>query len=73
MNKTVFVTGATLGFGKAIAVRFAAAGYNVVITGRREDRLTQLQQALQQEYNIKVYSLAFDIRDKQAVVKASLI
>ena len=39
MNKIVLVTGATSGFGKAIALKFAKNGYNTIITGRREKRL----------------------------------
>ena len=48
--KTAFVTGATSGIGKATAALFAKNGYHVIITGRREDRLQALQQALQNEY-----------------------
>lgn len=61
-----FITGATSGFGKACAEKFAANGYNVIINGRRKDRLGELQQQLQQN-NIQVLSLPFDVQDKQAV------
>ena len=37
MNKTIMITGATSGFGKAIAIRFAENGYNLIITGRRKE------------------------------------
>ena len=67
MAKTVFVTGATSGFGKACAEKFAENGYNVIINGRRKERLDELQQQLQQQFNIKAHALAFDVRDKQAV------
>jgi 3-hydroxy acid dehydrogenase / malonic semialdehyde reductase len=67
MNKLVFVTGATAGFGKAIAEKYAAAGCPVIITGRRKDRLLQLQQELQQKYNVKVLPLEFDIRNRKEV------
>ncbi|HEY0677179.1 MAG TPA: SDR family NAD(P)-dependent oxidoreductase [Chitinophagaceae bacterium] len=70
MVKTVFITGATAGFGKACAEKFAENGYNIIITGRREDRLTELQQQLQQNFNVKVLTLAFDVRDKQTVYSA---
>ncbi|HYF29689.1 MAG TPA: SDR family NAD(P)-dependent oxidoreductase [Chitinophagaceae bacterium] len=70
MNKTVFITGATSGFGRACAERFAASGYNLIINGRREERLQQLQQQLQQQHSIKVLPLVFDIRHKQAVFTA---
>lgn len=67
MAKTVFVTGATSGFGKACAEKFAANGYNLIISGRRKERLDELQLQLQQQFNIKVLSLAFDVQDKKAV------
>lgn len=66
MNKTVLVTGATSGFGKAIAKEFAQNGYNVAITGRREDRLDSLKAELEQN-DINVYSLCFDVRQKAEV------
>jgi NADP-dependent 3-hydroxy acid dehydrogenase YdfG len=63
----VLITGATSGFGEACAKKFAANGYDVIITGRRQERLTALQQQLQQEYKIAVLPLCFDVRDQQAV------
>jgi NADP-dependent 3-hydroxy acid dehydrogenase YdfG len=41
MSQTIFITGATSGFGKSIAETFAKAGWNCVLTGRRADRLTE--------------------------------
>jgi NADP-dependent 3-hydroxy acid dehydrogenase YdfG len=64
MNKTIMITGATSGFGKAIAIRFAKNGYNVIITGRRKDRLDELEKELLQNSGIKVQSLNFDIRNR---------
>lgn len=61
------ITGATAGFGKACAEKFAAAGYDLIITGRRTERLTGLQAALEARYKIKVLPLAFDVQDQQAV------
>ncbi|PUZ29241.1 NAD(P)-dependent oxidoreductase [Chitinophaga parva] len=61
------ITGATAGFGKACAEKFAAAGYDLIITGRRAERLTGLQAALESQYKIKVLPLAFDVQDQQAV------
>lgn len=66
MSKTVLVTGATSGFGKAIAKQFANNGYNVAITGRRADRLASLKAELEQN-RVSVYTLCFDVRDKDAV------
>ena len=67
MNKTVFITGATSGFGKACAQRFAKEGYNVLINGRRAERLQQLKEELQTQYNAKVHALVFDVRNKEEV------
>jgi NADP-dependent 3-hydroxy acid dehydrogenase YdfG len=70
MAKTVLVTGATSGFGKAIAERFAKEGHTVCITGRRAERLAELQQQLEQQYGVKVISLPFDVRDNAQVERA---
>ena len=68
--KNVFITGATSGFGKAIATRFAREGYNLIIAGRRTDRLKALQAELKEKYSVKVLTTSFDIRDKAAVLAA---
>jgi 3-hydroxy acid dehydrogenase / malonic semialdehyde reductase len=70
MNKTILVTGATSGFGKAIAIRFAQHGYTVCVTGRREDRLAALKAELEKEYGVKVITLAFDVRNRKQVEDA---
>ena len=70
MNKTVFITGATAGFGKASALLFAANGYNVIINGRRADRLLALKEQLEKEYKVAALPLVFDVRDKKAVFDA---
>jgi NADP-dependent 3-hydroxy acid dehydrogenase YdfG len=67
MNKTILVTGATSGFGKAIATRFAKEGNDLIITGRREELLEELSAELRNEYKIEVLSLCFDIRMKEEV------
>jgi 3-hydroxy acid dehydrogenase/malonic semialdehyde reductase len=69
-NKTILVTGATSGFGKAIATRFAQNGYTVCITGRREDRLNELKQTLEKQYNARVITAVFDVQNKQEVEQA---
>ena len=66
MTKTAFITGATSGFGKAAVQRFARAGWRVVATGRRADRL----QALIDELGDCVHVAAFDIRDAAAMQAA---
>lgn len=70
MSKTILVTGATSGFGKAIAERFAANGYTVCITGRREERLAEVKKQLEEMYNCKVITLLFDVRDRSQVEEA---
>ena len=69
MLKTILITGATAGIGEACAHKFAAAGYQLIITGRRQQKLLQLQQQLQQNYNASVLPLVFDVQNKQAVNK----
>jgi NADP-dependent 3-hydroxy acid dehydrogenase YdfG len=65
MNKTILITGATSGFGKAIARRFAQDGDDLIITGRREAILTQLSAELRKKYTVEVLSLCFDVRVKE--------
>lgn len=71
MNKIILITGATSGFGKAIAEKFAAAGWNCILTGRRADRLEALSAALQSQFGIQTLALVFDVQ-KRAEVFASL-
>ena len=70
MNKIVLITGATSGFGEASARKFAGGGYDVIITGRRQDRLKALQAELEQAHSIRVLALHFDVQDKAAVFAA---
>ena len=68
MKKIVLITGATSGFGEACARKFAAAGnYDIIITGRRKERLEALQQELESAGSVKILPLVFDVRDKEAV------
>jgi len=70
MNRTILITGATSGFGKAIAEKFASGGDHVIITGRRKERLQELEKELIRTYKVKVLSLTFDVRDKEACFQA---
>src|ERR1700689_2837292 len=82
MNKIIFITGATSGFGEACARKFAAAGDHLIITGRRKDRLEALQRELEGGVPansavpaaagspIRVLPLVFDVQDKAAVFAA---
>nr|WP_321409770.1 SDR family oxidoreductase [uncultured Carboxylicivirga sp.] len=65
MTKTAFITGATSGIGEATSKKLAQLGYNIIITGRRHDRLDKLKSDLESEYSVKVLPLCFDIRDKK--------
>ena len=64
MTRTALITGATSGFGAAAVRRFVAAGWRVIATGRRADRLQALVDALGAD---KVHAAAFDIRDETAL------
>ncbi|GJM34602.1 MAG: hypothetical protein DHS20C18_36030 [Saprospiraceae bacterium] len=66
-GKTVLISGATSGIGKATAEIFAKNGFRVLITGRREERLEEIKEYLTGEYNTEVQTLTFDIRDQDAV------
>ncbi len=68
--KIVLVTGATSGFGKAIALKFAQHGFSVIITGRRTEKLAALEDEIKQTFETKVFTLPFDVRDKKAVNNA---
>ena len=70
MDNIVLITGATSGIGKACANKFAAAKYNLIITGRRKERLEDLKTQLETLHNIKVLPLCFDVQDKAAVFTA---
>ncbi len=67
MSKIILVTGASSGFGKAIATKFAAGGWNVILTARRKEKLDELAKALETTYGIKTLTLIFDVQDKKAV------
>ncbi len=67
MKKIALVTGATSGIGKAVAIDLAIRGYQIIITGRRQDRLDELAHDLKINYEVDVLSLCFDIRDRQKV------
>lgn len=69
MKKIALITGATSGIGEACAHKFAEGGYNLIITGRRADRLAQLKTELEAQ-GAKVMVLAFDVCDAQAAKTA---
>lgn len=65
MPKTVLITGATSGIGKACAEKFAANGFNVAITGRRNERLQEIKKELEAKHNISCYTACFDVRNRK--------
>jgi NADP-dependent 3-hydroxy acid dehydrogenase YdfG len=70
MKKSIFITGATSGIGKSTAYLFASNGYNLILTGRREERLQQIKNELESEHPITIQTLCFDVRDQEAVKNA---
>lgn len=67
MNKIVLITGATSGIGEACAKKFAAAGYNLIITGRRVERLLEIKANIETTCPVNILLLNFDVQDRKAV------
>lgn len=65
-GKTALVTGATSGIGESVAQQFAELGVNLIITGRREERLEKLAVDLKDKHGVEVTIGAFDITDRSA-------
>lgn len=73
MDTFAFITGATSGFGEAIARKFAENGLNIIITGRRQDRLEALKQELILKHpSMECVISCFDVRNEDEVKKAVL-
>lgn len=70
MQKTIFITGATSGFGKACAHAFANSHHRLILTGRRSERLAKEAEILREKYKIDVLTLNFDVRNRDAVKQA---
>ncbi len=70
MKKIVFVTGATAGIGEACAHKFAANKYNVIISGRRKERLEKVASELTEKHGVDVYTIEMDARDRDQVKAA---
>ena len=69
MKKIALITGATSGIGEACARHFAAAGYDLILTGRNVKRLENIK-SLAEKAGANVVTLAFDVRDRQAATAA---
>lgn len=68
-GKTIIITGATSGIGKATAYQLAEMGANLIVTGRRNERLKEIKSELENRFSIKVIVSAFDISDQEACVQ----
>jgi len=68
MAKIALITGATAGIGEATAELFAREGYDLVLTGRRKERLDHVAHRLNKKYNIDIATSYFDVRDREEVV-----
>ncbi|MCB0269692.1 MAG: SDR family NAD(P)-dependent oxidoreductase, partial [Calditrichaeota bacterium] len=68
MSKIALITGATAGIGKATAELFAKNGIDLILCGRRKERLDELRQTLGE--SVKVTTLSFDVRNREAVFAA---
>ena len=68
MKKTALITGATSGIGRATAYEFAKHGIQLILCGRRQERLDSIKKELSNK--TKVHTLQFDVRDKQATFDA---
>jgi NADP-dependent 3-hydroxy acid dehydrogenase YdfG len=69
-HRNILVTGATSGFGKAIAEQFAAHGDHVILTGRRKDRLDAIEKEITGSTGVNVLTLSFDVQDRKQVFEA---
>ena len=69
MSKIALITGATAGIGEACASLFAQQNYDLIVTGRRTERLDTLAKRLVSEYGIRVNVLTMDVRNKEEVEK----
>jgi 3-hydroxy acid dehydrogenase/malonic semialdehyde reductase len=61
MKRIAFITGATAGIGEAAAHRFAAEGRDLVLTGRRAEKLAEVAGSIRTQYQVSVHTLAFDV------------
>lgn len=68
MGKTALITGATSGIGKATAALFAKQGFKLILCGRRQERLKQLQNELGRD--TAIFALNFDVRNREDVFSA---
>ena len=70
MTRRAMITGATSGIGRAIARRLAKEKYDLILTGRRSERLEELKREIEQENEVGVLTLCFDVREYEQVEQA---
>ncbi|MHC1778468.1 MAG: SDR family NAD(P)-dependent oxidoreductase [Lentimicrobium sp.] len=70
MDKIVFITGATSGIGRSCAFLFAESGYDLILIGRRSDRLADIESELRSRFSIQVLRLVLDVTNRSQVVNA---
>ena len=69
-GKTVLITGASSGIGAACAKEFARYGANLVLAARRVERLEQLKDDLQSEFDVKIFVIGMDVTNSKQVATA---
>jgi NADP-dependent 3-hydroxy acid dehydrogenase YdfG len=69
MSKIALITGATAGIGEACAHVLARERFDLILTGRRTERLEKLAKQLNSEHNVEVAIASFDVRDREEVIK----
>jgi NADP-dependent 3-hydroxy acid dehydrogenase YdfG len=67
-GKWAVITGATAGIGQATAEIFAKSGCNLIINGRRKERLQELKEEFQSNHPVEIETASFDVRERQACV-----
>jgi 3-hydroxy acid dehydrogenase/malonic semialdehyde reductase len=70
VKKIICITGASSGFGEACAYKFSENQYDLIIAGRREDKLNALKESLEKKFGNRVYVLGLDVSDRTAVENA---
>ena len=65
MSKIILITGASSGLGKATAEKFAAGGWDLILTARRKEQLATVASDIEKRYGVKTLSLVFDVQDKK--------
>jgi 3-hydroxy acid dehydrogenase/malonic semialdehyde reductase len=70
MSKIALITGATSGIGEACAHVFAREGYNLILTGRRQDRLDKVASHLNDKYDVEIVASSFDVSNRGQVMES---